>query len=190
MNEPRIARDIVHRRTRPLLAAAGIALTLLATAVSPAASQGLRGVPQVGGDQLIFPYDARSGRVTFLSVSNVSSETIFVDVAIYSADLSSTLSRSTLSMSPASNTVVDPTTFAGGGADGSAGLAILTPVLGTGRQNRIPVVPPQPLVGGFTFANLTLGSGFGQNPFSRSAVRPGSGTPAEPGTRVNGRDAR
>ena len=80
--------------------------------------------------------------------------------------------------------MIDPSAFGGGGAAGTAGLAVVTPVVSS--DDLTPVVPSQPIVGGFTFANLQLSSGFGQNPFARSAVGAGSGAPAAPGTQVDG----
>lgn len=158
-------------------------VALAAILVSSAASSQTIGTPGVSGDQLVYIYDARDGRVTFLNVANPSSDTIFIDVALYSQDLTQELASDTLSLGPAANTVIDPTSFGGGGADGAAGLAVVTPV--ESAENLTPVVPPQPIVGGFTLANLNLMSGFGQNPFARYAVN-GSGSPAAPGTEVDG----
>ncbi len=158
------------------------ALSLVVGAAAPAVAQTI-GTPGVSGDQLLFIYDAREDRVSFLNVANPSSETIFVDVALYSQDLTEELAGQTISLGPASNTVIDPTSFGGGGANGAAGLATVTPVLGA--ENLTPVVPPQPIVGGFTLANLDLMSGFGQNPFARFAVD-GSGDPVSAGTEVDG----
>ncbi len=141
------------------------------------------GTPGVSGDQLVFLYDARSNRVAFMSAANPSSDTIFLDVALYSQDLTETLAAETVSLGPASNLVIDPTSFGGGGANGNAGLATVTPV--ESMEDITPVVPPQPIVGGFTLANLTLMSGFGQNPFARFAVL-GNGSAASPGATVDG----
>lgn len=161
-------------------------LALAGASVVPAGAQPTLGTPSVSGDQLIFLFDARPSRVTFLSVANVSDETVHVDVALYTADLTTRLVGETVSLAGAANTVIDPTSFGGGAAGGNAGLAILTPVLGP--QDTTPVVPPEPLVGGFTFANVSLASGFGQNPFARAAVRVASAESVTPGTVVDGID--
>lgn len=149
-----------------------------------AVAQPTLGTPSVSGDQLIFFYDARTDRTSFLSVANVSDDTISIDVALYSGDLATEVAGATLSLGGAANTVIDPSAFGGGGAAGTAGLAVVTPVVSS--DNLTPVVPPQPIVGGFTFANLQLSSGFGQNPFARAAVSAGSGARAAPGTQVDG----
>ncbi len=168
------------RRSPAWLATAMVALTALgASAIAGAQTLG---EPDVSGDQLIFIYDARSGRVSFLNVANPSDDTVVLDVRLYNEDFSSVVS-SVITLEAAENTVIDPTSFAGGGANGQAGLAVVTPVVAA--DNLQPVVPPQPLTGGFTLANTNLGSGFGQNPFARLAVN-GSGTPQAPGTAVDG----
>lgn len=172
---------VARMRSARLWTAALVALVAL-SAVGTAGAQTV-GVPGVSGDQLIYLYDARADRVTFLNVANPSSDWIFLDVALYSQDLTQELAGQTISVGPASNTVIDPTSFAGGGADGAAGLAVVTPV--ESMESSVPVVPPQPIVGGFTLANLNLMSGFGQNPFARFAVDE-SGSAASPGATVDG----
>ena len=182
---PRTARS--RSTSRP---AAARALALLASAALLAATPALAQTvptPDVSGDQLLYLYDARTDRVPFLLVSNPSDETVFVDVAFYPADLSSRLGGGVIELGSAANEVIDPTTFAGGVANGNAGLAVLTPVASAG--NLQPIVPPRPLTGGFTLANLALGAGFGQNPFARFAVTAG-GQPAAPGTNVDGDSVR
>lgn len=169
------------RRSPAWLAVTAIALTALGA--STTANAQTLGEPDVSGDQLIFLYDARTDRVPFLSVANPSDDTIFLDVAFYGADLASRVASQVVELGGAANTVIDPTSFAGGGANGNAGLAVITPVMAS--DNLQPVVPPTPITGGFTLANLTLESGFGQNPFARLAVN-GSGTPQAPGTAVDG----
>lgn len=164
-------------------AAAAVLGALLLVAPQVASAQATIGTPNVSGDQLLFPYDARAGRVTFLNLSNPSSNTIFLNVALYSQDLMQQLAGGTMSLGPAANAVIDPSTFNDGSANGSAGLAVVTPVVS--MENSTPVVPPQPIVGGFTLANVNLMSGFGQNPFSRFAVD-GSGNAVMAGTEVNG----
>lgn len=173
------------RRSPTWLATRWVALTSLITTLGLAdlANAQTLGQPDVSGDQLIFLYDARSPRVPFLSIANPSDETIFLDVAFFNADLSSRVASMVIELGGAANTVIDPTSFAGGGANGNAGLAVVTPVVA--NDNLQPVVPPERITGGFTLANLNLESGFGQNPFARLAVN-GSGTPQSPGTAVDG----
>lgn len=168
------------RTVLALVAVAGF----VAAGAAPAVAQATLGTPSVSGDQLIFLYDARADRTTFLNVANVSDDTVYVDVALYAGDLTTEVSGGTLSLAAAANVVIDPGSFGNGGANGTAGLAIVTPVVGA--EDLTPVVPPQPIVGGFTFANLSLASGFGQNPFARSASNVGSSTRPAPGTVVDG----
>ena len=153
--------------------------------------------PDVVGDQLIFFYDARSGRTPFLSFSNPASSGINVDVAFYDAGLDSRISELSCSLDAASNLLIDPTAstppatctvVAGAGAaSGNAGLAVITPVAGSGSTQA--VVPPAPLTGNFTLANLTLGSAFGENAFGRLAVN-GDGSKAAAGQNVDGSTVR
>ena len=171
----------VARRSPAWLATTMVALTAFGF-VGTASAQTL-GQPDVTGDQLIFLYDARQGRVPFLNVSNPSDADVIIQVLLYNADLSAVVEGSTLTLGGATNLVIDPTSFGGGGANGQAGLAIITPV--TAADNLQPIVPPQPLTGGFTLANSALMSGFGQNPFGRRAVN-GSGAMQAPGTPVDG----
>ncbi|HYC24387.1 MAG TPA: hypothetical protein VEI94_16880, partial [Candidatus Bathyarchaeia archaeon] len=124
------------------------ALVTLASCAALAAGKGRAqaqttiDVPDVVGDQLIFFYDARSGRTPFLSFSNPASSGIDVDVAFYDAGLDSRISELSCSLDAASNLLIDPTAstppatctvVAGAGAaSGNAGLAVITPVSGSG----------------------------------------------------------
>jgi hypothetical protein len=166
-------------RIASLLAATA---TLLFASWTGSAAQTI-GVPDVSGDQLLYVYDARTSRVPFLTVANPSDDPIFVDVAFYPQNLSSRLGGGVIELGAAANRVIDPTSDFGGVANGNAGLAVLTPVLSA--TDATPVVPPEPLVGGFTLANTQLGSGFGENPFARFAVT-SSGERASPGSTVDG----
>lgn len=142
------------------------------------------GDARVSGDQLLFFYDARSGRVPFFSVANPSpDESVDVEIAIYPEALDARLGAETLRLPPLGNVVVDLTQAAGGAAAGRAGLAVVTPVVGLSDAR--PIVPPEPLVGTFTLANVPLESGFGENPIGRRAVS-GSGAPAASGRFVDG----
>lgn len=139
-------------------------------------------VPEVSGDQLFFLYDARENRVPFIGVANTGGA-MFVDVAFYDRTLTNVVAEEVVELAPTANLIIDPTTFAGGGAIGNAGLVTVTPV--SGPSERHPVVPQSPLMGVFTLANLQLGSGFGQNPFARSAVDEAGRRPPA-GTRIDG----
>jgi hypothetical protein len=163
--------------------ALGTAAAVLLTTALPALA--LR-VPDSSGDQLIYVYDARTNRVPFLNVANPSDDTIFLDVAFYDETLSS-LGGGVIELASAANRVIDPTRDFNGVANGKAGLAVFTPV--TSATDRTPVVPGEPLVGGFTLANTALGSGFGGNPFGRLAVT-GSGSRASVGSTVDGSNVR
>lgn len=141
------------------------------------------GVPDVSGDQLLFVYDARTSRVPFLTVANPSDDTVFIDVAFYSQSLDARLGGGVIELGSAANRIIDPTSDFGGVANGNAGLAVFTAVVSA--SDLTPVVPGEPIVGGFTLANTQLGSGFGENPFGRLAVT-GSGARATPGATVDG----
>src|SRR5262249_12487240 len=76
------------------------------------------------------------------------------------------------------NRVYDPTVL----APGVRGLIVATPV--AGPDDHRPVVPPAPLLGNYTLANLELGSAFGGNALARRAVS--GDVPAPPGSIVDG----
>jgi hypothetical protein len=158
----------------------GVAVLLGSPCVSSAQTIG---VPDVSGDQLLFVYDARTSRVPFLTVANPSDDTVFIDVAFYSQTLGERLGGGVIELGSAANRVIDPTSDFGGVANGNAGLAVFTPVVSA--SDLTPVVPGEPIVGGFTLANTQLGSGFGENPFGRVAVT-GSGARAAAGATVDG----
>ncbi len=139
------------------------------------------------GDQLLFFFDARPGRTTFLTIGNPSADAVLVEVVFYSQSLTTRLAEDTILLDGAGATVIDPTTV--GGVSGNAGLVTVTPIVDAADHR--PIVPPRPLVGGYTIANLALGAGFGQNPFGRLAVSRGPGTRpdiprAAPGAIVDG----
>lgn len=149
------------------------------------------GTPGIHGDQLFFFFDARTGRVPFLTVSNLSLDDIDLEIVFYSQDLAQKLATRKEKLVGLGNVVLDPTTIPG--VSGHAGLTVVTPVSGNPAR---PVVPPSagiddptpPLFGSFTLANTDLGAGFGQNPLARVATnrrgeRPASGLPVD-GTNV------
>ena len=140
----------------------------LATEPTRAGAQRSIETPLTAGDQLLFFYDARLGRVPFLSIANSSPSDVTVSIAFYPTDLASRLATEVLTIPARASRVVDPTLVAGGVIVGNAGLAVVTPVVGP--SNQTPVVPPEPLLGGFTLANVTLGSAFGEAALGRYAV--------------------
>jgi hypothetical protein len=165
------------------------ALTVAAGAIrtEPALAQSEIRVADVRGDQLLFVYDARPGRVSFLLVSNPGGTPVTLDASFYALSLESRLGGETLALPAGGHLVLDPANVAGGAAAGSAGLAVLTPIAGGGDPT--PVVPPEPLTGGFTLANTALASAFGENAFGRLAVS-SDGSRASAGSAVTGSDVR
>jgi len=176
---------------RPLPAARALLRTAVAGAVLLAATgqarevraQATITVPDVRGDQLLFVYDARPSRTSFLLVSNPGDAPVTVELALYPASLASRLGATTITLAAAGHVVIDPGTVAGGAAAGNAGLAVVTPIVADG--NPTPVVPPVPLTGSFTLANTALASAFGENAFGRLAVTSGGGRAAS-GSTVDG----
>ena len=158
---------------------AGILLGLFVMASASLASTGA----EISGDQLLYFYDARSSRVAFFGVSNPSPDTpVTIEIAFYPESLSERLGQTTRTLPPLGHVIIDPTQDAGGVAVGNAGLVVVTPVAASTTQ---PIVPPEPLVGTFTLANVALKSAFGENPVGRAA-RNGSGDRPAPGTNVDG----
>lgn len=169
-----------RRSTRGVVATALLALV----GVAPGAgAQSTITVPDVRGDQLLFVYDARPSRTSFLLISNPGDAPVTVELALYPATLASRLGATTITLAAAGHVVVDPGSVAGGTAAGSAGLAVVTPIVAGG--NATPVVPPVPLTGSFTLANTALASAFGENAFGRLAVT-ASGARAAAGSTVDG----
>jgi len=183
-----LARKPIASWRRTLAALALCAAAPLAVAL-PAAAQPTVDVPGVSGDQLIFFFDARAGRVPFLSIANPAGSAVVVEVAFYPATLASRLGTAEYTIAAGGNVVVDPTqsSVAGGAANGSAGLAVVTPVASAGSTQA--VVPPQPLTGGYTLANVELAAAFGENPYGRLAVG-GNGQRAAAGSNVDGAAVR
>ena len=169
-----------HRLVRALLA---LAIFTGLDVARDAAAQGTIPVPDVRGDQLLFVYDARPSRTSFLLVSNPGDQPVTVEIALYPATLASRLGAATLTLESAGHAVLDPGTLAGGAAAGNAGLAVVTPIVAA--SNPTPVVPPVPLNGSFTLANTALQSAFGENAFGRLAVTSG-GARAASGSTVDG----
>jgi hypothetical protein len=132
------------------------------------------------GDQLLYLFDARPGRTTFLTVGNPNTEGVAAEVVFYSQDLSLRLAESTLAIPGRGVRVIDPTVAPFASAAGQAGMVTVTPVASEGDHT--PVLHALPLAGGFTIVNLGLGAGFGQNPFGRLVVDAEGRRPApEPG---------
>lgn len=173
-----------RKGTRRALAAVVTAAALLAAA-GQARAQATLTVPGVSGDQLIYFYDARTNRVPFLTVANPAATPVVIEVAFYPATLASRLGEAVFTLPGGGNLVIDPTSssVAGGAANGNAGLAVITPI--AGEADAQPVVPPQPLTGGYTLANLQLTAAFGENPYGRLAVG-SNGQRAAAGAEVDG----
>jgi plastocyanin len=181
---PRAAREGLWAPGRTVATVLGAALAAACLlAPRPALAQETVRTPDVTGDQLLFFYDNRTDRTSFFSFSNPSDTQLIVEVAFYPQDLSHRLGQDVLTIGPAGNVVVDPTTAAGGVAAGQAGLALVTPV--DGPDTRHPIVPAAPLTGSFTVVNTVLGAGFGENPFGRRAIL-ASGGFAAAGASVDG----
>jgi len=158
-----------------------------ALAATTARAQSTIAVPDVRGDQILFVYDARPNRTSFLLVSNPGDDPVTVEVALYPASLDGKLASTTLELASAGHSVIDPASIAAGAAAGSAGLAVVTPIRSAGDPT--PVVPSAPLAGSFTLANTALQSAFGENGFGRLAVGNG-GSRAAAGTAVDGSTVR
>lgn len=142
----------------------------------------------IAGDQLLFFFDARDGRVPFFTVANPSSESsVIVEIAVYPSSLDDRIDEATATLAPLGNLIVDLTQLGAGQAGGRVGLAVVTPVVSADEAR--PVVPLEPLVGGFTLANVPLDSGFGENPVGRLGVL-ASGARATPGQVVDGATIR
>jgi len=139
--------------------------------------------PEVRGDQLIFFYDARTNRTPFLSVTNPANSPVTVEVVFYPSSLAARLGQEVITLPAAGNAIIDPTTAAGGVAEGNAGLAIVTPIQSASTPQAI--VPPKLLCGNFTLANLALMAAFGENPIGRLALT-GSGDRGGAGQPVDG----
>ncbi|MBM4267482.1 MAG: hypothetical protein FJ144_12860 [Deltaproteobacteria bacterium] len=122
------------KRAIRVLAIGSIFTVLGATATTPIARAQAVGEPEVSGDQLIFIFDARQNRNAFLSVTSSSDDPMFVDVAFYSASIG-LLARETIELTSGQNRVIDATSFAGGAANGNAGLAVMTPLLADGQPS-------------------------------------------------------
>jgi len=173
-----------RRTTRRALGTVVAAAALLASA-GHARAQATLTVPGVSGDQLIYFYDARTNRVPFLTVANPAATPVVIEVAFYPATLASRLGEAVFTLPGGGNLVIDPTSssVAGGAANGNAGLAVITPI--ASEADAQPIVPPQPLTGGYTLANLQLTAAFGENPYGRLAVG-SNGQRASAGAEVDG----
>lgn len=140
------------------------------------------------GDQLIYFYDARPDRTTFLTVGNPGATDVLTEMVFYSQSLVR-LTEQVVTLPAFGSTVLDPGQTQG--VAGTAGLVVITPI--TSDADHTPIVPPRPLVGGFSIVNLILGAGTGGNPFGRLALSQ-TGADLErraaPGAAVNGVNVR
>jgi hypothetical protein len=136
------------------------------------------------GDQLIYFYDLRPARTTFLTVGNPSASGVVLEIVFYSQSLER-ITEQVVVLPAFGATVLDPGQSQG--VPGTAGLVVMTPI--TSEVDNTPIVPQRPLVGGFSIVNQTLGAGTGGNPFGRLALkRTGADleTRATPGATVDG----
>lgn len=161
-----------------LKAAVLAALLMMSTVVADRAdAQRLIATPGTSGDQLLFFYDATAGRVPFLVVSSFSNTAVTLEIAWYSQDLTQRLATQFQVLVPGANVILDPSQVQG--VNGNAGLTVVTPVVSaadarpvvpTGLPGALPSTSSGPLFGGFTLADLSSKSAFGQNPLARVAV--------------------
>lgn len=172
------ARGPFGARARSTVIAAVFGLGMFAGGVAVAQAQatfeGLPTAPGTSGDQLLYFYDQRPNRTTFFTVGNTQPTTgVTVEIVFYSQNFDTRLAETVIVIPGGGATVVDPASFAG--VPGNGGLATVTPIVS--ETDHTPVVPPRPLVGGFTIVNLQLGAGFGDNAFGRLALQgpPGPG---------------
>jgi hypothetical protein len=140
------------------------------------------------GDQLVYFYDVRPARTTFLTVGNPSGSAVLLEIVYYSQGLER-ITEQVVTLPALGSTVLDPGQSQG--VANTAGLAVMTPIVS--EADHTPIVPPRPLVGGFSIVNQTLGAGTGGNPFGRLALsQTGADLErrAEPGATVNGVNVR
>lgn len=138
--------------------------------------------PDGQGDQLVFFYDAREGRTSFVTVRHAAQSlpALTVRLIFYSGGFSLPFTRD-LELEPGQLRIVDITALRDEGLPAQPGMAIATAIDPTGA----PVVT-RALTGNFTVANLETGSGWGAAAAARSAINTGvaelSAAVAPPGT--------
>src|SRR5262249_7995257 len=93
--------------------AAATLFAVIQLAAQKASAQSTIRTPDVTGDQLIFFYDNRTDRTSFLSFTNPSSRPVMVEIAFYPETLAQRLGQEVVTLDAASNVVVDPTSAAG-----------------------------------------------------------------------------
>ena len=160
--------------------------------------------PASSGHQLIFVYDARDGRTTFLTVSatilpapaSVSrsaasalpGQSATIEIAFYPLSLAARLGDRVVAIGDGETIVIDPRApeYAAFAA-GQAGLVVVTPIVS--ESDRHPIALNGALLGSFTIANTNLGAGFGGTAAARDAVDRG-GAIAPGGAIVDGSDVR
>ncbi|MBM4246126.1 MAG: hypothetical protein FJ148_20400 [Deltaproteobacteria bacterium] len=177
-----------------------VAALFLLVAVCPEAhhahAQATIATPGTSGDQLLFFYDATAGRTPFLVVSNLSPSALTLEIAWYPQDVGRRLATQRQTLAAGGNVVLDPSQVQG--VSGNAGITVVTPIAaGSEAQPVVPEpvndtlasAPAGPLAGGFTLADLSTGSAFGQNPLARIAVT-ADGRRAAAGSIVDGTTVR
>jgi len=174
-------------RTRGFAVTAVLGASLLTSAGASAQFQGLPTAPGTAGDQLLFFFDVRQDRATFLNVGNTDAQnSVTLEVVYYTQTFDTRLSESVIVVPGGGAIIIDPSTVAG--VAGNGGLATITPIVS--EQDHTPVVPRRPLQGSFTIANLPANAAFGDNAFGRLALvgPPGGGSAPRgaPGAAVDG----
>lgn len=173
-------------------------LVLAAThlAGGEARAQSLIAAPGTSGDQLLFFYDATPGHTLFLVVANVSPSELTLEVDWYAQDLTSRRAIQFQQLAAGANVILDASQVQG--VPGNAGLVVVTPVLSSADarpivpsvlNDSLPSAPSGALIGGFTLADLSANSAFGQNPLGRVAVD-AAGNRAPAGAIVDGTTVR
>lgn len=139
--------------------------------------------PDGQGDQLVFFYDARDGRTSYVTVRHAAPQSLpqlTVRVIFYSGGFSLPFTRD-LELEPGELRILDVGALRDEGLPGQPGMAIATAIDPTGA----PIVT-RALTGNFTVANLQTGSGWGAAAAARSAINTGVGeisdAVAPPGT--------
>lgn len=165
----RVSRPSAHRGRNALAAFVVLGLALAVAAPWTGRSARAASAPSSRGDQLVFYYDARDGRTSFLNLRNLDPQPTTVGLVFYSADLSE-VSGQTLSLPARGLRTIDVGALRAGGLPAGVGIAVAT-----GVNASAEAVVTKALSGSFTVANLATGSAWGAPAVRRRArlVEPG-----------------